>query len=64
MMCPLLTKDPVNNPVPCLENCSWKVQGLCAVNVIAQSLYHREQRANQKDFAEKQSRIDTASMPD
>lgn len=45
MMCPVMTKDPVNAPVPCVENCAWKVQGLCATNVIAQSLYHQEKRA-------------------
>lgn len=48
MMCPIMTKDPVTAPMPCVENCAWKVQGLCAVNVVAQALYHREKRGEQK----------------
>ena len=54
MICPMLTKDPVNNPVPCVNTCAWYLQGLCAVNVIAQSLYHQEKRAEKKEQADKQ----------
>lgn len=61
MICPLMTKDPVFAPVPCVEACAWKVQGLCSVNVIAQTLYRRQKREEQKETA-KQG-IDAVSSP-
>ena len=59
MMCPIMTKDPVTAPMPCVENCAWKVQGLCAVNVVAQALYHREKRGEQKAKEREHSSTET-----
>lgn len=54
MICHFMTKDPITAPVPCVESCAWKVEGLCAMNVIAQSLYHQEKRAQSQSQSQRE----------
>lgn len=39
MICPFMTKDPVNSPIPCVDSCGLRFKGMCSINVLAQSKY-------------------------
>lgn len=39
MVCPFMTKDPVNTPIPCVDGCALRYKGMCSINVLAQTKY-------------------------
>lgn len=40
MVCPFMTKDPIKEPVSCVDACALKYKGMCSINVLAQTKYH------------------------
>lgn len=39
MLCPFMTKDPVKEPIPCVESCGLYFKGMCSINALAQTKY-------------------------
>lgn len=39
MICPFMTKDPVNSPIPCVDSCGLRFKGMCSINALAQTKY-------------------------
>ena len=41
MICPFMTKDPVNAPIPCVDSCGLRFKGMCSINALAQTKYEK-----------------------
>lgn len=39
MFCPFMTKDPVKEPIPCVDSCGLHFKGMCSINALAQTKY-------------------------
>ena len=42
MLCPFMTKDPVKEPIPCVDSCGLYFKGMCSINALAQTKYQED----------------------